>query len=217
MTAKKNFDLSVYFVADPSLCLSRDIVDIVALAVKGGATMVQLRDKDGMANDIIASAEALLPITRHAGVPLIINDRVDVAIAVDADGVHLGQDDTSIQEARATLGPDKIIGLTAFTVEQVTAAHPTLVDYIGVGPFFETKTDKGKPVLGAKKFAALATISKVPVVGIGGITPDNAADVIKSGAQGVAMMRAISAADDPQQAAQDFIRAIKDTRLRIAS
>ena len=217
MNHRKNFDLSVYFVADPSLCRSRDIVDIVAGAVKGGVTMVQLRDKDGMGKDIRAVAEELLKFTRPAKIPLLINDRVDIAKDVDADGVHLGQDDLAPQEARLALGPNKIVGLTAFTEEHFAALDPYTVDYAGTGPFFETKTDKGKPVLGARKFAELTALSKVPVVGIGGVTPDNAADVINSGASGVAMMRSISEADNPCETVKDFVSVVKNTQLRKAS
>ncbi len=217
MTVRNFFDLSVYFVVDPSLCRSRDIVDIVAQAVKGGVSMVQLRDKDAMGHEIKAAAEELLKFTRPAGVPLIINDRPDIAKEIDADGVHLGQGDMSPAEARAIIGPNKILGLTAFTSEHFEMLDPYVVDYAGTGPFFETQTDKGKSILGAKKFAALVAMSKVPVVGIGGITVDNAADVMNSGADGVAMMRSISEADNPTDAATDFVRIVKDTRLRKAS
>src|SRR5262249_39993882 len=147
----------------------------------------------------------------------IINDRPDVAKEIHADGVHLGQGDMKPEEARKLLGPDKIISVTAFTEDHLRAIDPVVVDYAGTGPFYQTKTDKAKPVLGPEKFAALVRVSPVPVVGIGGVTPQNAANVIQSGAAGVAMMRSISESENPRQAAQDFAAVLKSARLRKAS
>jgi thiamine-phosphate pyrophosphorylase len=217
MHFRQNFDLSVYFVADPSLCNGRPIADIVAAAVKGGATIVQLRNKEDKLSVIEKQARELLPITRAANVPLLINDYMDVAFNTGADGVHLGQGDTAPADARKVLGPDVIIGLTAFAPEHFAVIDPEIVDYTGTGPFYPTKTDKGKPVLGAEKFAALVALSSVPVVGIGGITPDNAAPVIEAGAQGVAMMRSISGAADPEAEARRFAKIVSSIRLKEAS
>ncbi|MEM7650872.1 MAG: thiamine phosphate synthase [Pseudomonadota bacterium] len=203
----KAFDLSIYFVADPSVCAhggrARDIVDVVMNAVRGGVTMVQYRNKHDPMPDILAEA-AMLKEWMPEGVPLLINDHIDVAQAVGADGVHLGQGDASPEEARAKLGEDAIIGQTAFTAEHMAAVDPAIVDYVGTGPFYETKTDKGKPVLGAEKFSEIIKLSPVPVVGIGGITPENAKAVIGAGAHGVAMMRSISEAPDVAAAARAF-------------
>ena len=199
----KAFDLSIYFVADPSLCGERDIVDVVMMAVKGGVTMVQYRNKHDPINDILAEA-AMLKEWMPEDVPLLINDYVDVAQAVGADGVHLGQGDGSVEEARTKLGADAIVGQTAFTPEHMAAIDPAAVDYVGTGPFYETKTDKGKPVLGAEKFAEIIKLSPVSVVGIGGITPENAKAVMDAGANGVAMMRSISEAGDVEAAARAF-------------
>lgn len=205
--SRKNFDLSVYFVADPACCQcggqARDIVDVVSAAVRGGVTMVQYRNKSDPMPDILAEA-AMLKEWLPPDVPLIINDHIDVAFAVGADGVHLGQGDAGPAEARAKLGERAIIGQTAFTPEHMAAIDPAIVDYVGTGPFYETKTDKGKPVLGAETFAALVKLSPVPVVGIGGIMPENAKAVLAAGANGVAMMRAISEAEDVEKAAQNF-------------
>ena len=199
----KPFDLSVYFVADPSCCGGRDIVDVVMMAIQGGVTMVQYRNKHDPMNDILAEA-AMLKEWMPENVPLIINDHIDAAQAVGADGVHLGQGDASPEEARAKLGSSAIVGQTAFTPEHMAAIDPAIVDYVGTGPFYETKTDKGKPVLGAEKFSELVKLSPVPVVGIGGITPENAKAVIEAGADGVAMMRSISEADNVEAAARAF-------------
>lgn len=212
-----NFDCSVYFVADPAQCADRDIRDVVAAAIKGGATLIQLRNKTDRLPVITAQARDLLTIARAGGVPLIINDYLDIAFNIGADGVHLGQGDTPVADARAVLGRDKIVGLTAFTPAQIAAVDPDIIDYIGTGPFFPTQTDKGKPVLGAEKFAALAASASVPVVGIGGITAETAADVICAGARGVAVMRAISAAADPEAAARALSAAVHTARFRAAS
>lgn len=207
------FDSLVYFVADPACCAGRDVVDVVMRAVDGGATMVQLRNKSGNMPEFLAQAAMLSELLKSRNVPFIVNDSIDVAFAAGADGVHLGQGDASPAQARARLGAEAIIGQTAFTAEQIAALDPA-VDYIGTGPFYETKTDKGKPVLGAEKFAELARLSPVPVVGIGGITPENAAAVLEAGAAGVAMMRSVSEADDPEAAARAFYTIIKsDLRL----
>lgn len=212
--------LSVYFILDPACCAGREPYDVLESALRGGVTMVQWRDKEFS----YADAPPLTP--PHAGgktpqeaggdvlklqalcqkhsVPFLINDHVELAAEIGADGVHIGQGDMSPEEARRIIGKDKILGLTAFTPEHMAAVNPEIVDYVGTGPVYPTKTDKGKPVLGVEKFAGIAKLSPVPVVGIGGITPDNAAPVIIAGAAGVAMMRSISAADDPEMAAKAF-------------
>ncbi|MCC6597733.1 MAG: thiamine phosphate synthase [Alphaproteobacteria bacterium] len=205
------FDPSVYFVADPSCCAGRDVVDVVMHAVVGGVTMVQLRNKSGNMPEFLAQAAMLGELLQEQNIPFIINDSLDVAFAVGADGVHLGQEDTSPAQARARLGEQVIIGQTVFTAQHIEALDPA-VDYIGTGPFYVTKTEKGKPVLGPQNFSVLARRSPVPVVGIGGITPENAATVIKSGAHGVAMMRSISEALDPGAAARAFVAGVGAAR-----
>jgi len=209
MSGFPSFDLSIYFVADPACCNGRPVVDVVMHAVKAGVTMVQYRDKSGDMAAISANVAMLAEMLKPMGIPLLVNDYVDVVVAASADGVHLGQGDVSPAEARAKLGVDAIIGQTAFTEAHIAAVDDRVVDYIGTGPFYPTQTDKGKPVLGAVRFAALAALSPVPVVGIGGITPDNACAVIEAGADGVAMMRSISGADDVAAAVQDFKNKIK--------
>jgi len=196
---------SIYFILTPSLCKGRPIEDIATAAVKGGATMLQLRDKTDQALQNAKKLKALnLPI------PLIINDHVQIAADIDADGAHIGQGDIPAAETRKILGPDKILGVTAFTEQHITAIDPTIVNYIGTGPFFPTKTDKGKPVLGPEKFTKLATLSPVPVIAIGGITPNNAHQPLKAGANGLAIMRAISEADDVEYTTKGFIDILKN-------
>ncbi len=209
----KIFDLSVYFVADSSLCDGRDIRDVVRAAAQGGVTMVQLRDKKGDAAAFLQTAKDLLAILKPFNIPLLINDRPDIALAANADGVHLGQGDMKPAEARKLLGPNAIIGLTAFADEHFKNLDSAVVDYAGTGPFYPTQTDKGKPVLGPGEFARLVKLSPVPVVGIGGITPDNAAPVLRAGAAGVAMMRSVSEAARPEEVVKDFAKLFK-TSLR---
>lgn len=209
---QKPFDLSVYFVADPSLCGGRDIIDVVMAAVDGGASMVQYRNKTGPEPEFFAQAAMLSELLKPRGVPFIVNDNIDVAFAVEADGVHLGQGDASPEQARARLGEAAIIGQTAFTEDHIINLDKS-VNYIGTGPFYETLTDKGKPVLGSETFMMLSRLSPVPVVGIGGITPERTKSVILSGAHGVAMMRAISEAPDPKDAAREFVQAVARARM----
>ena len=214
---RQYIDLSVYVVADPSLCGGRDIVDVVNEAVKGGVTMVQLRNKTGSHEEVAAQARALMDTLRPGSIPLIINDHVDVAADIGADGVHVGQDDTPALKAREVLGPEAIIGLTAFTPGHFATLDPDIVDYAGTGPVYETKTDKGKPVLGPEGLEELVKISPVPVVGIGGITPDNAEPVMEAGAHGVAMMRSISEDDNPDLVANAFAQIAAKYALKRAS
>lgn len=209
---RHSFDLSVYLVADPSLCGGRAIVDVVRAALRGGATLLQYRDKVNGDDLVAENALALQRVAREFGVPFLINDHVEIAVRIGADGVHIGQGDMSAAEARARMGAGAIIGVTAFTEGHVAAIDPAVVDYIGTGPFYETLTDKGKPVLGAARFAELVELSPVPVVGIGGITAGTAGAVIEAGADGVAMMRAVSAADDVEAAARAFVGAVDTAR-----
>lgn len=206
MKTKSSLDMSVYFIADPDVMGGRDIVDVTRRAIDGGVTMVQLRDKSGDMPRMVQFAKRLRVVTQNHGIPFLINDRVDVALVVGADGVHLGQGDLPPREARKTLGPHAIIGWTAYTDDHMQAVDPDVVDYVGTGPFYATLTKPDKPVLGPEKFADLVRQSPVPVVGIGGITADNANAVFKAGADGVAMMRGISEAEDPVRAAREFVQ-----------
>ena len=203
MTAE--FDLSLYFIIDPECCAGRDMAGIVDAAIQGGVTMVQYRDKHN-APDIVKNHAACLKESIAGRVPFIINDYVDIAVQIDADGVHIGQGDMDPVQARDLIGSDKILGLTAFTPYHIRAVDPDIIDYIGTGPVYPTQTDKGKPVLGAERFGKLVELSPVPVVGIGGITAGTASAVIRAGANGVAVMRCIGQSDDPLAAARQFKR-----------
>lgn len=214
---RNNLDLSVYFVADLNECKG-NLVDIVKDAVRGGVSMVQLRDKTGNKDRLSQTARTVgkwlnsYNKGNNRNVSLLINDYVDVAKETDADGVHVGQNDMAAQEARDILGNNKIIGVTAFTPEHFSMLDPAVIDYAGTGPFYETKTDKGKPVLGKDRFAELVKLSPVPVVGIGGITPFNAREVFAAGAKGVAMIRSISFAQSPHDVAAEFLQICREAQ-----
>lgn len=200
-------DLSVYLVTDRPLCLGRDILDIAREAIQAGVTIVQLREKETPTRDFVALGHAIKTITKAHGVPLLINDRLDVAMAIDADGVHIGQSDMSYPDARRLLGYDKIIGLSIDTENQLRDAQSLDVDYLGVGPVFptQTKTDTSG-VWGLEGFKQARTISSHKLVAIGGIDIHNAADVIRSGADGIAVVSAICSAPSPAHA----VRALKN-------
>ena len=200
--------LKLYLVTDSALAGDRNIEDIVREAVEGGVTMVQLREKGLDTRQFIERAKKLKEILH--GVPLIINDRVDVALASDADGVHLGQSDMPCTTARQILGPDKIIGLSVENREQIIEANTLDVDYIGISPVFATptKTDTAAP-FGLDGLREAAEISKHPTVAIGGMNAGTAGEVFAAGADGIAVVSAIVCAPDPRKAAEELIEIAK--------
>jgi thiamine-phosphate pyrophosphorylase len=166
---------------------------------------------------MIALAEELLTITRPLGIPLIINDRLDVALAVGADGVHVGQDDMPAATARRLIGPDKILGATAANPAEARQAVADGADYLGCNAVFytPTKLDTGEP-LGIEGFRRLVQAVPIPLLAIGGIRADNAGDVIRAGAAGIAVVSAIMSAADPQEAARDLRAAVEGARRRLS-
>ncbi len=205
MTYRYNFNPSIYFIADPSVCGGRAIEDVVRSAVAGGVTCVQFRNKSGNLEQIEAQARSLQEILAESAIPFIINDYAELAAKIGADGVHIGQGDVSAVQARKIIGESAILGVTAFTKEHYSMIDAQIIDYVGTGPCYPTLTKPDKAVIGIEGFAELAKDSPVCVVGIGGITAQNAPNVIKAGASGVAMMRSISLADDPEIAARAFL------------
>lgn len=201
----KDVNLDLYLVTDRELSRGRSLEEIVEAAVKGGATMVQLREKFASTRDFIQTAERLKVVLAPHKVPLIINDRVDVALAVDADGLHIGQDDMPYSIARRLLGPHKIIGLTVESIQDAHNAETLDADYLGVSPihFTPTKTDL-KRELGLTGLREIKSFSRHRLVGIGGLNVSNAAEVIKNGADGIAVVSAICSADNPQTAAREL-------------
>ncbi len=209
------FDLSLYLVTDRPLSRGRDIEWIVEEAVKGGATIVQLREKDCSTAEFVALASRLKAALASLRIPLIINDRIDVALAVDADGVHIGQSDMPYEIARRLLGKDKIIGLSVETMDEVTKANALDVDYIGVSPVYSTatKTDTLPPFdLEGLKHAA--ELSRHRIVGIGGMNENTVGDVIACGIEGVAVVSAIVSADSPCEAASSLAQIIDKSRIK---
>ena len=206
-------DLSVYLVTDRLLSRGREVVDVVLAAVRGGVTLVQLRDKDVPARETLALGRVLLERLRPLGVPLIVNDRVDLALALGADGVHVGQGDLPPEVARRLLGPDALVGLSITGAEDLHTLDPAVVDYAGVGPIFPTgsKAD-ATPALGLKELARLRRLLPVPIVAIGGITAANAPAVIAAGADGVSVVSAICSADDCEVAASTLVQAVREGR-----
>jgi len=201
-------DVRLYALIDPERACGRGLADLAEMVVRGGATMVQLRDKLGAARSMVEAARAIR--ARIAPVPLVINDRADVAFAAAAHGVHLGQDDLPIEDARRLLGPQAIIGLSIKTLDQALRAPVEHLDYACIGGVFAT-TSKDNPdppigLTGLKSIlAALRSRSRdLPIGAIAGIEASNAGATIAAGADGVAVISALSAAVDPQRAAREL-------------
>jgi len=198
--------LKLYLVTDRGLSLGRDLEWVVEQAVKGGTTMVQLREKETDTREFVALAQRLVKILRPAGVPLIINDRIDVALAVDADGVHIGQSDMPYDIARRLLGPDKIIGLSVENLDEVLEANKLDVDYVAISPVYgtPTKTDTAAP-FGLEGLRRAVQLSEHPTVAIGGMNARTAPDVFAAGTDGIAVVSAICSAPDPAEAARKLL------------
>ncbi|MBV9245613.1 MAG: thiamine phosphate synthase [Methylobacteriaceae bacterium] len=200
MAPPENYRLCL--VTDRALARARPLTEIVAAAVRGGVTMVQLREKRAATRAFIEEALALKALLHPLGAPLLINDRLDVALTVEADGVHVGQDDMPVAMARRMLGPKAIIGLSITTIAQISNDDVGLADYLGVGPIFAqaTKPDASPPI-GRAGLAKIRGATNKPIMAIGGISAANAADVRRAGADGLAVVSAIMAAPDPAAAA----------------
>ncbi|MDU9004509.1 thiamine phosphate synthase [Sedimentitalea todarodis] len=197
--------LCLYLVTDTQLCAKPGVVETVRRAVAGGVTMVQLRDKTATTAQRTELAIALKQVLDGSDVPLVINDDVTAAVAADVDGAHIGQGDLSPEQARALLGPGKILGLSCETPQTVQAADPLIVDYLGLGPVFETptKTDHAQPI-GFDGLARLVALSSLPSVAIGGLYSTHVSGVRLSGADGMAVVSAICGQPDPYAAARAF-------------
>ena len=202
--------LSLYLVTDRGLAGERDIVDIVRESVEGGATMVQLREKTLDTGAFVALALRLKEVLKPYGVPLVINDRVDVALACDADGVHIGQSDMPYEMARKLMGPDKIIGLSVENFDQIEQANSLDVEYVGISPVFATptKTDTAAP-FGLDGLRRAVRLSKHPTVAIGGMNSSTAAEVMAAGTDGIAVVSAIVCAESPREASRQLLQIIR--------
>lgn len=195
--------LKLYLVTDRTLSLGRSLEEVVTKAVAGGVTMVQLREKDAPTRAFVDLARRLMAVLKPLNVPLIINDRVDVALAVDADGVHIGQHDMAYEDVRRLVGRDKIIGLSVESFDDIHKANALDVDYIGISPVFgtPTKTDTAEP-FGLEGLHKAVALSVHPTVGIGGMNQDTAAAVMQTGCDGIAVVSAICSAEQITDAAK---------------
>jgi thiamine-phosphate pyrophosphorylase len=208
-------DLRLYALVDPERAARRPLADLARLLAEGGATLVQLRDKRSDTRIVVEEARAIKAALAPSRVPFLINDRVDVALAAGADGVHVGQDDMHPADARRLLGPDAIIGLSVKTLAQARAAPLEHLDYVAIGGVFATTSkDNPDPPVGLEglKSIAAAVRARKPGFPIGAIAGTNAADVIRAGADGVAIISALSLVSDPAQATKS-LRAIVDAAL----
>ena len=204
-------DLSLYLVLDPDLCGGpAGMIETARLAAQNGATVVQLRAPVWKKSQWLATAFELKRVLAPLGVPLIINDQVDVALAVDADGVHVGQDDLPPAVVRRLIGPDKWLGLSISNSPELAAVPSGLVDYLGIGPLYPTATKSdAAPATGLPVFAELVAATDLPVVAIGGVQLANCRLPLQAGAQGVAVVSAICGQDDPAQRTRALRDAIK--------
>ncbi len=198
-----SLDYTLTLVTDVPGRYRTSLLDHVAAALEGGVSIVQFRDTSPAKGRLYATAHALRDLTRACGVPLLINDHIDLALAVDADGAHVGQSDLPVDVARRLLGRGKILGLSVTNLAEFLAADLDVVDYLGVGPIFPTgsKADAA-PATGLPLLAEIAARSTRPVVAIGGITLERARDVFAAGVAGVAVIAALSQATDPAEAAR---------------
>jgi len=198
-------DPTLYLVVGAGDTEGRPLADVVAAAVRGGVTVVQLREKGATTRALRDRAAELKALLDPLGVPLIVNDRVDVALAVDAAGIHVGQDDMPPDAARRLVGPDRIVGLSVSDADEAALADPRTVDYVGIGAAFATgtKADAGTAI-GPDGVRALRARSAMPGVAVGGITAANAGRLAATGVEGIAVVAAIAGADDPEAAAREL-------------
>ncbi|MFN2342711.1 MAG: thiamine phosphate synthase [Desulfonatronovibrio sp.] len=207
---KTGIDYSLYLVTDQDLCLGRNLINVVMEAVQGGVNVVQIREKNSETRDFYELARAMKQSLKGKNVPLIINDRVDVAMAVDADGVHAGQKDLPCSVIRQILGPDKIIGVSINTCEQIHEALEQGADYLSLSPVYPTptKTDTTEP-FGINGLIKARKMTTKPLITIGGINKSNIGEIMGTGMDGIALVSAICSAPSPRHAAEELSKSIK--------
>jgi thiamine-phosphate pyrophosphorylase len=207
MIAARSYSLSgLYIILDPSVCPARPLVEVLTSATEAGASLFQYRNKTASMQEAYVEALALRQVAAKAGVLFIINDRCDLALAVDADGVHLGQGDLPLDLARNVLGPDKLIGISTHNPDQVREATAGKPDYLGFGPIFKPSSKQDHdPVVGLEGLRAMRSLTSLPVFAIGGIQIDQAGEVMRAGAHGVAIITAILKAPDISHAVKAFL------------
>jgi thiamine-phosphate diphosphorylase len=205
-------DPSLYVILDRTAARGRDLTEILESTIAGGCRMVQLREKEWPSGRLLPLAERLRARCREAHVTFVVNDRLDLALALAADGVHLGQEDLPPRVARPILRPGMLLGVSTHSVEQARTAQAAGADYVAVGAMFPTATKPDFELVGPDLVRKLRAEIRVPLIGIGGLTPDNVGDVIRAGAAGVAVISAVCAADDPERATRRFVEAIRAAR-----
>lgn len=208
-------DLSVYLVLDPDLCGgAQGMIDTTRAAVQNGATCVQLRAPHWKKRALVECGRELKKLMRGTGVPLIINDHADVCLAVDAEGLHVGQYDLLPEDARAIIGPNKVLGLSVSNALELAAVDTSLIDHLGIGPIFDTstKTDASAE-LGIDGFGELAAHKPCPVVAIGSVKVPIVGELIRAGADGVAVVSAICGQSDPGSATKELAKAVAHARI----
>lgn len=209
MTHPSSWD--VYLVTDRSFSLGRSTLEIVRAAVRGGVSVIQLREKNLGTCDFYLEAMKIREFLRSVRIPLIINDRIDIALAVDADGVHVGQEDMPVKVARKILGPDRIVGLSVNAPEEINEESFEFADYLAISPVFSTAT---KPDItqpwGLEGLRRARGLTELPLVGIGSMTAENAREVVMAGADCVAVVTAIVSADDPAEATRTLVERVKE-------
>lgn len=205
--------LRLYAVTDRSWLGNGTLSDAVEAALRGGATMVQLREKSLTQADFLQEAKTLAALCARFQIPFLINDNLEIALACNADGVHVGQDDMDPQKARALLGPGKILGVSAHTVDQALAAEKTGADYLGVGAVFSTSTKQDAASVPLETVREICQAVSIPVVAIGGISADNILSLQNSGVVGAAVVSALFAAENIFSAAQNLSRLTKEAFL----
>jgi thiamine-phosphate pyrophosphorylase len=214
----RRVDLRLNAIVDPERAGGHDLVDLARRVAEGGATLVQLRDKRGETRAMIETARAIKAALAPIGIPFVVNDRVDVALAAGTDGVHIGPEDMAVADARRLLGPNAIIGLSIKTTDQAATAPVEIIDYAGIGGVYATLSKvQNRPPIGPEGFARVAgalrgRASALPLCGIAGIDASNAAAVIAAGADGIAVISALSLSPDPAAAARG-LREIVDGML----
>lgn len=206
----KKINWKLHLIADKETAGEKDILKIIKQAVKGGVTVVQLRAKTLSTREFFELGKKVFDCLKSKGIPFIINDRIDIALALNADGVHLGQQDMPLNIARKILGKEKIIGISVNTVKEAIEAEKGGADYLGVGPAFPTitKPDIRTP-LGIDGLKKIRQQIKIPIVAIGGIDKSNAKGVFKTGVDGIAVVSAIVLSNNPEQAVVDLLKELK--------
>jgi thiamine-phosphate pyrophosphorylase len=205
-------DPTLYVVLDRTAARGRDLDDLLAAVIEGGCRMVQLREKAWPSGRLLPLVRRLRERCARAGVTFVVNDRVDLAVAAGADGVHVGQEDLPAPDARALLRPGMLLGVSTHGVEQARVAQAAGADYVAVGAMFPTATKPDFELVGPALVRTLRPEIRVPLIGIGGITHDNVTDVVRAGADGVAVISAVCAAADPTAATRRFLELIRSAR-----